>query len=336
MTDPIHQLDPAARPAVAYGTAAAGSAVPVAGEVPAETAEHVAESGTHEVALQSLNQWQLAWRRFRRHRLALIGLGIFAVMLFLAIFGPILWPYDPLDIAPVPTQAGIPPSLAHPFGTDGQGRGVFTLVANGARLSMLIGVATMFIAVTIGVIVGALAGYFGGLVDAGLMRFVDLMLTVPFLFVVLVAARFFGGGDPLVLLTIFGVLSWPGLARLVRAVFLSLREQEFVQAARAVGVGDFRIAFRHMLPNAVGPIVVSATLLVANAIILEAFVSFLNFGLRATDISWGNALARSQATMIHGNWWWPFFPGMAIALTVIAINFMGDGLRDALDPRFRD
>jgi peptide/nickel transport system permease protein len=194
---------------------------------------------------------------------------------------------------------------------------------------------TMAISAVIGVTVGAVAGYFGGLPETVLMRLVDLMLAIPFLFIILVAARFFGSGDPLVLMIIFGVLSWPGLARLVRALFLSLREQEYVAAARAVGVGHFRIVFRHMLPNAIGPIVVSATLLVANAIILEAFVSFLNFGIRSTDISWGTALARSQGVLIQGNWWWAFFPGMAIALTVIGINFLGDGLRDAFDPRVR-
>jgi peptide/nickel transport system permease protein len=292
----------------------------------------------YEVALESLNQWQLAWRRFKRHKLALIGAIIFAIMLFLAIFGPIIWPYNPLALQRLPADhpAGLSPLDMPPFGSDGGGRSVFVLVANGARRSMIIGVTTMLISLTIGVVVGAVAGFFGGWTDSFLMRFVDLILTIPFLFIVLVAARFFGGGELLTLILIFGLLSWPGLARLVRALYLSLREQEFVQAARAVGVGSMRIAFRHILPNAMGPIIVSATLLVANAIILEAFVSYLNFGLKAQDISWGNALARSQEKLVVGNWWWPFFPGMAIALTVIAINFMGDGLRDALDPRSRE
>lgn len=331
MTDPTRSVDPVAQPAVTFGIGPADVASTEAIE-----RQDAARIGDHEVALKSLNQWQLAWRRFRRHKLAMVGLAIFSVMLFVAIFGSIIWPFDRLDLQRCPSQKCFPPSLEYPFGTDNAGRSVFTLVVNGARLSMAVGLATMFIAVSIGVTVGALAGYFAGAVDGILMRFVDLMLSIPFLFVVLVAARFFGGGDPLILILIFGVLSWPGLARLVRAVFLSLREQEFVMAAKAVGVGDLRIAFRHMLPNAIGPIVVSATLLVANAIILEAFVSFLNFGIRANELSWGNALAQSQATMIFGNWWWPFFPGMAIALTVIAINFMGDGLRDALDPRSRE
>jgi peptide/nickel transport system permease protein len=294
-------------------------------------------SADYEVALESLNQWQLAWRRFRRHRLALVGMGIFLFMVFLAVFGPVIWPYDPLDLrSDLPGPQGFSPVEMPPMGSDGAGRAVWVLVANGARLSIIIGLSTMMIAVTVGVFVGASAGFFGGFVDGALMRFVDLMLSIPFLFIVLVAARYFGAGELLPLILIFGLLSWLGLSRLVRALYLSLREQEFVQAARAVGVGDFRIAFRHILPNAIGPIVVSATLLVANAIILEAFVSYLNFGLKAQDISWGNALARSQQTIAVGNWWWPFFPGMAIALTVIAINFIGDGLRDALDPRSRE
>jgi ABC-type dipeptide/oligopeptide/nickel transport system permease subunit len=296
-----------------------------------------------EVSLESLNQWQIAWRRFKRHRLALIGSVIFGIMVLLAIFGPIIWPYDRLDLKPVLHSGGNPPgwlqnprTLADPFGTDDGGRSVFVLTVNGARLSMLIGIGTTIIAVTIGVVVGSFAGFFGGRIDGVLMRFVDLMLTIPFLFVILVMARFFGAGDPIVLTLIFGLLFWPGLARLVRALFLSLREQDFVQAARAVGVSDSRITFRHILPNALGPIIVSATLLVASAIVTEAFVSFLNFGLKATDISWGNALSNSQQYQVVGNWWWAFFPGMAIALTVTAINFMGDGLRDALDPRSRE
>ncbi|MDQ3880042.1 MAG: ABC transporter permease [Chloroflexota bacterium] len=292
-------------------------------------------SSDYEVALKTLNQWQLAWRRFRRHKLALVGSVLFGLMVFLAIFGPIIWPYDALDLHRISRPGGDPPSLAQIFGTDSLGRSVFELVANGARLSMAVGIVTMVIATSLGVMVGAMAGYFGGIVDNLLMRLVDLMLALPFLFIILVAARFFGSGDPIVIMVIFGVLSWPGLARLVRALFLSLREQEYVLAARAVGVGHFRIALRHMLPNALGPIIVSATLLVASAIVTEAFVSFLNFGIRSSDISWGTALSRSQGTLIQGNWWWPFFPGMAIAVTVIGINFMGDGLRDAFDPRAR-
>lgn len=308
---------------------------------PASTDVKIAEAGSadYEVALESLNQWQLAWRRFRRHRLAILGSSFLIFMIGVAILGPILWPYDPNDVPGALKPGGDPPvldPLSKAFGTDFGGRSVLQLVVVGARISVAIGLFTMLIATTIGVTVGAVAGFAGGRLDNALMRFVDLMLAIPFLFVILVAARFFGGGDPFTLIIIFGLLFWPGLARLVRALYLSLREAEFVQAARAVGVSDTRITFRHILPNALGPIVVSATLIMAGAIVTEAFVSFLNFGIRATDVSWGNALSNSQGYLLQGNWWWPFFPGMALALTVIAVNFIGDGLRDALDPRSKE
>jgi ABC-type dipeptide/oligopeptide/nickel transport system permease subunit len=292
--------------------------------------------GDFEVSLESLNQWQLAWRRFKRHRLALIGTVVLAIVILIAIIAPILWPYDAIKIPGAKHDGGDPPSfqpLSQLFGTDFGGRSVLQQVLVGARISVAVGIFTMLIATTIGTTVGAISGYFGGRIEGLLMRLVDLLLAIPFLFVVLVAARFFGGGDPIALIAIFGLLSWPGLARLVRAMFLSLREAEFVLAAKAVGVGDLRIAFRHILPNALGPIVVSATLTMASAIVLEAFVSYLNFGIRATDVSWGNALSNSQGYLLAGNWWWPFFPGMTLAITVIAVNFMGDGLYDALDPR---
>ena len=288
-----------------------------------------------EVALESLNQWQLAWRRFRRHKLAMVGLVIFSAMILLAIFGPIVNPFDPLKIPGAIKPGGDPPSAAHWFGTDDTGRDVFTMVMNGARISVAVGGLSMMIAGFVGVIVGALAGYVGGWADNLLMRVVDVFFAVPFLFVILVAARFFGQGEVIPLILIFGLLSWPLIARLVRAMFLSLREQEFVQAATAAGVSDLRIAFRHILPNTLGPVIVSMTLIMASNIVLEAFVSFLNFGIRQDQTSWGNALSNAQNSLILGNWWWAFFPGMAIALTVIAINFIGDGLRDALDPHSR-
>lgn len=314
---------------------------PTVGAVFSTAGLRAEEAGTadYEVALESLNQWQLAWRRFKRHRLALIGSSFLLLMIVMAILGPILWPYHPTEIPGVKVPGGDPPSLnpiRNLFGTDFGGRSVLQFVVVGSRISVAVGLFTMLIATTIGVTIGAIAGFAGGRIDNFLMRFVDLMLAIPFLFVILVAARFFGGGSAVLLIVIFGLLFWPGLARLVRALFLSLREAEFVQAARAVGVSDARITFRHILPNALGPIVVSATLIMAGSIVTEAFVSFLNFGIRATDVSWGNALSNSKGYLLQGNWWWPFFPGMALALTVIAVNFIGDGLRDALDPRSKE
>lgn len=290
-----------------------------------------------EVALESLGQWQLAWRRFKRHRMALVGLCFLAVAVAVAIVGPIVWPYNPLVIPGVngSNPGGDAPSFAHLLGTDNNGRDVLQMVVNGARISMTIGITSMLIAGFIGVIVGTVAGYFGGWVDNVLMRVVDTFFAIPLLFVILVAAAFFGQGQVISLVLIFGFLSWAFIARLLRAQFLSLREVDFVEAARAVGVSDWRIAFRDILPNAIGPIIVAMTLIMANNIILEAFVSYLGFGITEDQISWGNALAQSQNYLVYGNWWWAFFPGMAIALTVIAINFIGDGLRDALDPRTR-
>ena len=288
-----------------------------------------------EVALESLSQWQLAWRRLKRHRLALIGLGIFSFVVVVAIVGPFVMPYDPLFIPGANMPGGDPPTLGHLFGTDAQGRDVFRMVVNGAHISVAIGAFSMLISGIVGVTVGAIAGYFGGWIDNLLMRVVDTFFAIPLLFVILVAARFFGDGQVSSLILIFGLLSWPLIARLVRAQFLSLREADFVEAARAVGVSDLRITFRHILPNAMGPVIVAMTLVMASNIVLEAFVSYLNFGINPNQTSWGNALANAQSALGLGNWWWAFFPGMAIAMTVMAINFVGDGLRDALDPRTR-
>ena len=302
----------------------------LAGRAPADVA-----TADVEVALESLGQWQLAWRRFKRHRMALVGLGFFSFMVLVAIFGPIVLPYNPLNIPGAQQPGGDPPSLQHLFGTDDTGRDVFTMVVNGARISVAIGGFSMLIAGMVGVLVGAISGYFGGWVDNVLMRIVDTFFAIPLLFVILVAARFFGEGQVSSLILIFGLLSWPLIARLVRASFLSLREADFVEAARAVGVKDARITFRHILPNAIGPVIVAMTLIMASNIVLEAFVSYLNFGISPDQTSWGNALANAQSALGLGNWWWAFFPGMAIAVTVMSINFVGDGLRDALDPRTR-
>jgi ABC-type dipeptide/oligopeptide/nickel transport system permease subunit len=294
------------------------------------------DAAEYEVALKSLSQWQLAARRFRRHRLAMIGLVVFGFMLLVAILAPIVAHFNTLDYPGAIKPGGDAPSPAHLFGTDRDGRDVFGMVINGARISMAVGIFSTLIAGFTGVIVGSVAGYLGGFVDNVLMRIVDVLFAIPFLFVILVAARFFGQGQVSSIILIFGLLSWPLIARLVRASFLSLREADFVDAARAVGVSGRRITFRHILPNALGPVIVAMTLLVSGNIVLEAFVSFLNFGIKETEVSWGNALANAQNALSLGNWWWAFFPGMSIALTVISINFIGDGLHDALDPRTRE
>jgi peptide/nickel transport system permease protein len=270
----------------------------------------------------------------------MIGLGILGALLAVAVVGPLIWPYDFREI-PRPDKIvaiGRPPSLAHPFGeTGGLQRDVLTLVVNGARTSLFIGFGSMILGVLIGTIVGAISGFIGGFVDNLLMRIVDVMLSLPILFVILVVANFLGGGkgSPLLIVGIFAIFSWMGVSRLVRSLFLSIREREFVEAARAVGVRDRRIIFRHILPNALSPIVVAASLIVGANIIAEAFVSFLGFGVDPTQPTWGNILANARTFIPQGNWWWPFFSGAAIIVTVLAVNFVGDGLRDAFDPRSR-
>jgi peptide/nickel transport system permease protein len=313
--------------------------VPSQSAIEAERLRRAEEAGEdYEIGLVSLSQWQLAWRKFRGHRLALVGLAIIATLVILALVGPIFFPYDFATI-PVPDKIvyeGRSPSLDHLFGeTGGLQRDVFRLVVNGARTSLFIGFSSMFIGVTIGTIVGSVAGYLGGFVDNLLMRIVDVMLSLPLLFVILVASRFFGNGSVVLIVVIFGLFSWMGVSRLVRSQFLSIREREFVEAARAVGVRDRRIIFRHILPNAISPIVVAASLIVAGNIIGEAFVSFLGFGVSPMTPTWGNILSNALTFIPLGNWWWPMFPGVAIILTVLAVNFIGDGLRDALDPRSR-
>ena len=308
----------------------------------AEIEQRQGEAGTpadYEVGLQSLSQWQLAWRKFRNHRLALIGLGILSFLILVALVGPFLLPFSFSDVGTRPDQIvsqGRGPSLAHPFGeTGGLQRDVLTLVVNGARTSLFIGFSSMAIGVIIGTAVGAIAGFIGGFVDNFLMRIVDVMLSLPILFVILVFSKFFGQGSALIIVIIFGLFSWMGVSRLVRSLFLSIREREFVEAARAVGVRDRRIIFKHILPNALSPIVVSASLIVAGNIIGEAFVSFLGYGVNPITPTWGNTLSNALTFIPLGNWWWPFFPGLAIILTVLAVNFIGDGLRDAFDPRSR-
>ena len=309
-----------------------------------------ASSTDYEVALVSLNQWQLAWRRFRKHHLALIGAAIFLAMVAVGVFGPVLFPYDPTYVPPVTSPfcpgseiikafSGCPPlTPGHPLGTTGGLRlDLLVLVVNGARISLIIGIGASVFSAVLGTIVGGIAGYFGGWLDNILMRIVDVMLSIPILFVIIVCAQWLGNGDWRVILLVFAVFGWQGLARLVRSLFLTLRTEVFVDAARAVGVGDIRIIFRHILPNAVSPIIVSTTLSIAGVIIGEAFVSFIGYGVNpAKTPTWGNELSQAQDFIAQGNWWWPLFPGLCIVLTVLGINFMGDGLRDALDPRSRE
>jgi peptide/nickel transport system permease protein len=242
-----------------------------------------------------------------------------------------------------------PPSTVHPFGTDVVGRDILARTVYGGQVSLIIGLLAMLLEVVIGITIGALAGYFGGLIDSLLMRFTEAWLNIPALFLLLIMAKFFSGripdivlagrtfsGSVVVIILIIGVTSWMYLARIVRAQFLSLKEEEFILAARATGTPDWQIIVLHILPNCTAPIIVSATLSVANAILLESYISFLGLGVQPPTATWGNMLQRVASNEIIQNapWMWAF-PGLFIVLTVLSINFIGDGLRDALDPRSR-
>jgi peptide/nickel transport system permease protein len=274
-------------------------------------------------------------RRFLRHRLAVIGLIVLAVLIASALLAPWMT-QDPNALSVSERKQG--PSWSHPFGTDEAGRDVFARTLHGGRISLAIGLAATLIAIVIGTGLGAAAGYFGGPLDAALMRLTDAFLCFPQLFVLIVLGTLIratelrvlqGSIAPIAL--VIGILSWMGLARLVRATFLSLKEKEFVEAARAAGSGNARIMLRHVLPGAVGPIVVQASLLVAASIITESGLSYLGYGVQPPTATWGNLLRDAQPHMQQ----LPIFaiaPGMMIFLTVMSINFVGDGLRDALDP----
>jgi peptide/nickel transport system permease protein len=309
---------------------------PAENAIPRVEVEEIEASPDYDVALESLGQWELAWRRFRRHRMAIIGSALFFGMVLLGAIGPFVLPFDLYNV-PEPDiidSTGRGPMWGHPFGETARLQwDVLMLVVNGTRVSLAIGVIASLIAAFIGAIVGGVAGYFGGWIDTILMRIVDSLLSLPLLFVVLVFTKFLGSGNWISVTVIFGLFGWLGIARLVRAVLLSLREEDYVDAARAAGIRDRRIIFRHLLPNALSPIIVATTLSVANVIISEAFVSFLGFGVGPETPTLGNILSGAQGSIAEGNWWWAFFPGMAIVVIVLGINFMGDGLRDALDPR---
>lgn len=299
-----------------------------------------------DLSTPPLTLWQLGWLRFWRHKMAVFG-GVLLVALFLFSFGGSLVFSEQYANYNDTSQRLLPPSAEHPFGTDSIGRDILARTIYGGQISLFIGFVAVIIETILGILVGALAGYYGGWLDALLMRVTEALLTIPTIFLLLVMAKFFGGkipeieigdrsfsGSVVVIVLIIGLTSWMYLARIVRAEFLSLKEREFILAARATGTSNFEIIFFHILPNTLAPIIVSSTLSVANAILAEAYISFLGLGVQEPTATWGNMLEKSAKYMDSAPWLW-FFPGMLILLTTLGINFVGDGLRDALDPRSR-
>ena len=289
----------------------------------------------------SESPWLQARKRFMQTRMGPAGLAILIGIFIFVVLGSLLLPYDFYEV-PQPDVinfVGRPPAWGRPFGETGMLQlDVMTLVANGGRTSLIIGFATAIGSITIGTFVGVIAGFIGGKVDSFLMRLADVFLMIPSLFVILFLARIFqgeGGGGVWSLVIVFVGFGWMGLARLVRGQVLAIREMEFVEAARALGVPPLRIALRHILPNAIGPLVVSAPFIVGGAIVSEAFISYLGFGVNPATPTWGNILSESAKFLQQGNWWWIGFPGLFIVLTSLSINMIGDTLRSALDPRGR-
>jgi peptide/nickel transport system permease protein len=319
MTEPTTSLDLTSPTAIIEG-------VPVGAPV-----DSIATEG---LELKARSQWSYARRRFLRHRLAMIGLAGLIIIFGAGALASVVAPYtfDQIDLTNVlhpPTTVG-----HHYFGTDEIGRDYLSRVIYGVRTSMQVGLTVAVVSTLLGVIIGSIAGYFRGWLDNGMMRITDLVLTIPALVTLLtVAALLGGGGSQWVITFILVFFFWTPIARLVRGNFLSLREKEYVEAAKAVGAGDSRIMFRHMLPNTLGPITVAATLVVADAIITEAFLSFLGFGIKPPTPSLGSLVAGGQG--FPQQWWLTVMPGLVLVLIVICVNFVGDGLRDALDPQQR-
>jgi peptide/nickel transport system permease protein len=276
------------------------------------------------------SQWQMALERFRAHRPAVIGLFVLMTLAILCAAAPIVSPYDPDKTRLLELYEA--PSLTHPFGTDDLGRDLATRILYGGRVSLSVGLLAVTVAVSIGTLVGVIAGYYGGGIDTVLMRFVDMMYSFPRLFLLILFGVFFKGMTIGVIILVLGLLSWMTTSRLVRATFLSLKSREFVEAARCLGARDRRIIVRHILPNSLAPIIVAATLGVAAAIIAESTLSFLGLGIQPPTPSWGNMLNHATTDMAKAPWI-AIFPGLFIFLAVVSINFIGDGLRDALDPR---
>ncbi len=273
----------------------------------------------------------LFWKRFRKNLLALTGAFIVILLFIVALFASFISPYDPGQINI--TRVLQEPTGEHIFGTDALGRDVFSRMVWGSRISLLVGFVAMGIATLIGIFLGALAGFYGRWVDNLIMRFVDIVLCFPTFFLILAVIALL---EPNIwnIMIIIGVTGWMSVARLVRAEFLSLKERDFTVAEKALGARDFRIIFRHILPNAMAPILVSATLGVAGAILTESALSFLGIGVQPPTPSWGNILTAGKDN-IEIAWWLSLYPGLAILLTVLGYNLLGEGIRDAIDPRLK-
>jgi peptide/nickel transport system permease protein len=293
---------------------------------------NVSSLPNHTKPVTGKSPFQIALRRFMKNKLAVAGVVILFLIVMAVTFAPLLTDHSPTKSNLLLIER--PPSADHPLGNDSSGRDILSRLLYGGRISLIVGFSAMIFTLIIGVTLGSIAGYYGGKVDAVIMRFADMMLMLPFLVLCLTIVALLEEVTIGIFVTIIALTAWPNLTRIIRGTFLSLREQEFVLGAKAIGASDFRIIIKHFIPNAIGPIVVNATLMMATYIIIESGLSFIGFGIPQPTPTWGNMISEAQSLRILRNSpeaWIP--PGLLILLTVLCINFIGDGLRDALDPK---
>jgi peptide/nickel transport system permease protein len=302
------------------------------------------QAKSESTTIAHLTPNQLAWRRFRKHQMALLGaIGLVLILTFI-IIGSLLVSEERANYVDLEANLSAPSGI-HFMGTDSTGRDIFSRIIYGGQISLVVGVLAVTISVTLGTLIGGIAAYSGGWMDSVLMRFTEAMLSIPSLFLLIVLSKTFGreiqtivifgrsfSGSVAIVIVVIGITSWMYLARIVRGNVLSLREREFIAASKALGASNVRIFLHHLIPNTMGVIIVSATLGLAQAILLEAYVSFLGLGVQPPTASWGNILTSAQAFIQRGAWWMWVFPSMFIVLTILCINLIGDGLRDAFDP----
>jgi peptide/nickel transport system permease protein len=311
--------------------------------------ETINESGISTLKIEAtsataLTPGQLVWRRFRKHKMALAGgIGIALLLLFI-IIGTIFVPLEKANSVDLRARLA-PPTAIHVLGTDSTGRDSFARIIYGGQISLIVGILAVVLSVSVGTVIGGVAAYYGGWADAVLMRLTEAMLSIPQLFLLIVLGKFLGrdvqtinifglsfSGSVGIVILVIGLTSWMYLARIVRANVLSLKEMDYISASKSLGASNVRIFFNHLVPNTLGIIIVSATLGLAGAILNEAYVSFLGLGVQPPTASWGNMLTSAQSFIQQGAWWMWLFPSMFIIFTILCINLMGDGMRDALDP----
>jgi peptide/nickel transport system permease protein len=291
---------------------------------------------TAELVQKRRSQGRIIFDRFMRNKMAIAG-SLFLILMFILCFlGPLVWRIDPnyANVLSV-TNTLSPPSLAHPFGTDDVGHDTLARIMSGGRVSLLVGLTSMLMAILLGIGIGSVAGFYGGIIDNVLMRFTDVILSIPLYLLLFVLSASFTDGTPKSVIILIAIFGWTYAARLVRSEFLALKEREFILASRTIGAKNLRLMFRHMLPNAAGPIIVNATLLISTNIILESVLSYFGFGIKLPDASWGQMISDGQS-LFAVDPWIVMFPALAIFLTVLSLNLVGDGLRDALDPQMTE